>query len=242
MKLKYNFLNKKKIDHVAIIMDGNRRWAKKNKKLKINAYKAGGIAVQKAIQFAIKNCIHSLTLYAFSKENWKRPKKEVSLLMKLFSLFLTNEIKKLNINNIKLNIIGDINRFNSHLKKKIQHATCLTKKNTGLQLNIAVNYSGRWDIVNGIKNIAKKIKIGSLSSKNINEKTVNEFISLHDQPKVDLVIRTGKEYRISNFLLWQIAYSELYFTRILWPDFNEKIFKKAIVNFNKRKRRFGKKT
>lgn len=238
MKSKYNYL-KKKLDHVAIIMDGNRRWAKKNGKLKINAYKVGTLAAQKAIKFAIKNCINSLTLYAFSKENWNRPKKEVYALMDIFNFFLNNEIKKMNIYNIKLNIIGDTSCFNSNLQKKIKKAILKTKKNTGLQLNIAVNYSGRWDIINGIKKIIEKIKKGSLSLKNINEKIVNKFISLHDQPKVDLVIRTGKEHRISNFLLWQIAYSELYFTNVLWPDFNEKTFKKAIVEFNKRERRFG---
>lgn len=237
MKLKYN---KKKPNHIAIIMDGNGRWAEKNKQLRINGHYAGTLAIQKTIKYAIKNKINSLTLYAFSKENWKRPKKEVSNLMKIFEFFLKNEIEKIKKYNIKLNIIGDINQFKNKLKKKIKQAILNTKKNTGLKLNIAINYSGKWDIVQSMQKIAKKIKNKKISIRNINENLINKFISLNDQPKVDLVIRTGKEYRISNFLLWQIAYSELYFTNVLWPDFNEKIFNKAISEFKKRKRRFGK--
>lgn len=237
MRFKYK---KKKINHIAIIMDGNGRWAKKNKKLKINGHQAGLLSIKKTIKFAMKNKIQSLTLYAFSKENWKRPKKEVLNLMKIFEFFLKNEIKKIKKYNVKLNIIGDINQLKHKLKKKIKYAILYTKKNTGLKLNVALNYSGKWDIVQSVKEIAKKIKKGKISHKNINENLINKFISLNDQPKVDLVIRTGKEYRISNFLLWQIAYSELYFTKVLWPDFNEKILKKAISEFNKRDRRFGK--
>lgn len=225
--------------HVAIIMDGNGRWAKLHGKLRIKGHRAGTEAVQKAVKFAIENEIQSLTLYAFSSENWSRPETEVSALMELFTWFLDDEVKNLNIHNVKLTIIGDIGRFKPKLQNRIKHAVELTANNTGLQLNIAANYGGRWDITNAVRLIAEKIKAGSLLAENINEDTVNEFISLHEQPTVDLVIRTGREYRISNFLLWQIAYAEFYFTDVLWPDFDEEAFKSAIVAFNKRERRFG---
>lgn len=237
MRLKYK---NKKLNHIAIIMDGNGRWAEKKKQSRINGHQAGMLSIKKTIKFAIKKKIQSLTLYAFSKENKKRPKKEVLNLMKIFEIFLKNEIKNIKKYNIKLNIIGDINQFKYKLKKNIKNAILYTKKNTGLKLNVAMNYSGKWDIVQSVKKIAKKIKKGKISHKNINENLINKFISLNDQPKVDLLIRTGKEHRISNFLLWQIAYSELYFTNVLWPDFDEKILKKAISEFNKRDRRFGK--
>ncbi|WP_348666583.1 polyprenyl diphosphate synthase [Arsenophonus symbiont of Ornithomya chloropus] len=228
--------------HVAIIMDGNGRWAKKHGKLRIKGHIAGTEAVKKAIKFALENQIQSLTLYAFSSENWNRPENEVSALMELFTRYLGNAIQNLNIHNIKLTIIGDISRFQIELKKLIKNAISVTEKNTGLQLNIAANYGGRWDITHGMRLIAKKIKKGILLPENINEETVNECISLHDQPMVDLVIRTGKEYRISNFLLWQIAYAEFYFTDILWPDFDEIAFRSAVTAFSHRERRFGKTT
>ncbi|WMY96512.1 MAG: polyprenyl diphosphate synthase [Arsenophonus sp.] len=228
--------------HVAIIMDGNGRWAKKHGKLRIKGHIAGTEAVKKAIKFALENQIQSLTLYAFSSENWNRPETEVSALMELFTRYLGNGIQNLNIHNIKLTIIGDISKFQIKLKKLIKNAISVTSKNTGLQLNIAVNYGGRWDITHGMRVIAKKIKKGTLLPENINEEMVNKCISLHDQPMVDLVIRTGKEYRISNFLLWQIAYAEFYFTDILWPDFDEIAFRSAIKAFSNRERRFGKTT
>ncbi|MFP3013421.1 MAG: isoprenyl transferase [Arsenophonus sp. NC-QC1-MAG3] len=241
MKLMYDnhSLQQRIPKHVAIIMDGNGRWAKQHGKLRINGHRAGTEAVQKVVKFAVKNEIQSLTLYAFSSENWSRPETEVTALMELFTWFLDDEVKNLNIHNIKLTIIGDISRFKSRLQNRIKHAIDLTANNTGLQLNIAANYGGRWDITHAMELIAKKIKAGSLLPENINEDTVNKFISLYDQPTVDLVIRTGREYRISNFLLWQIAYAEFYFTDVLWPDFDEKTFKSAIVAFNQRKRRFG---
>ncbi|MGP1939211.1 MAG: isoprenyl transferase [Arsenophonus sp. ET-DL9-MAG3] len=241
MKLIYdnNKLEHRIPRHVAIIMDGNGRWAKQRGKLRIKGHRAGTEAVQKTVKFAIENEIQSLTLYAFSSENWSRPETEVTALMELFTWFLDDEVKNLNIHNIQLTIIGDINRFKPKLQNRIKHAIALTTNNTGLQLNIAANYGGRWDITNAMQIIAKKIKIGSLLPENINEDRINEFISLHDQPTVDLVIRTGREYRISNFLLWQIAYAEFYFTDILWPDFDEEAFRSAIIAFNQRERRFG---
>lgn len=241
MKLMYdnNSLQQRIPRHVAIIMDGNGRWAKKHGKLRIKGHRAGTIAVQKVVKFAVENEIQSLTLYAFSSENWSRPETEVSALMELFAWFLDDEVKNLNIHNVKLTIIGDISRFKPKLQNRIQYAIRLTENNTGLQLNIAANYGGRWDIANAMRLISEKIKAGSLLAENINENIVNKFISLHNQPTVDLVIRTGKEYRISNFLLWQIAYAELYFTDVLWPDFDEDAFKSAIIAFNQRERRYG---
>ncbi|BGI51140.1 MAG: (2E,6E)-farnesyl-diphosphate-specific ditrans,polycis-undecaprenyl-diphosphate synthase [Arsenophonus endosymbiont of Ceratovacuna japonica] len=241
MKLIYknDNLHQQILKHVAIIMDGNGRWAKQNGQLRIKGHQAGIVAVQKAVKFAIKNKIQSLTLYAFSSENWNRPEIEVSALMEIFTYFLFNEIKNLNNNNIKLIIIGDMSKFKFKLQNYIKYAIRLTAHNTGLNLNIALNYGGRWDITNAMKIIAKKIKLGLLLVENINEYIVNKFISLYDQPSVDLVIRTGKECRISNFLLWQIAYSEFYFTDVFWPDFNDDVFKSAIISFNKRKRRYG---
>ncbi|CAL1329175.1 polyprenyl diphosphate synthase [Candidatus Providencia siddallii] len=225
--------------HVAIIMDGNGRWAKKKGKLRIIGHKAGIKSIKNSIRFALTKKINSLTLFAFSSENWKRPEQEIKSLMELFTFTLNNEIKTLHNNNIILKIIGDISRFNKHIKEEILKAQELTKNNNGLKLNIAANYGGRWDIVNSVKQIYKKIKNGELSIKNVNEKTINNYICMNDQKNIDLVIRTGGEHRISNFLLWQIAYSELYFTNVLWPDFNEIAFQDAINAFSKRKRRYG---
>ncbi|ARC53277.1 polyprenyl diphosphate synthase [Candidatus Riesia pediculischaeffi] len=226
--------------HVAIIMDGNRRWAKKNKKSIIRGHLAGVISVQKAIRYALKNNITSLTLFAFSKENWSRSKREISSLVRLFSFFLGKNLsEKFITHDIKLFIIGEIDQFGNSIKKKVQKIVDSTRNNVKLNLNIAINYSGRWDILNSVRKIIREVQDGSILMENIREHTIDQFICLHDQPEVDLVIRTGREHRISNFLLWQIAYSELYFTDILWPDFNEDIFQKAILNFNTRERRFG---
>ncbi|MBC8954102.1 (2E,6E)-farnesyl-diphosphate-specific ditrans,polycis-undecaprenyl-diphosphate synthase [Xenorhabdus sp. PB62.4] len=225
--------------HVAIIMDGNGRWAKKRGKLRVFGHRAGVKAVRSAVSFSVKHNIESLTLYAFSSENWNRPQQEVSSLMELFVFALDNEVKSLHKHNVKLSVIGDISRFSSRLQERIRRSVELTADNTGLQLNIAANYGGRWDLVQGIKQIAEKIKSNELVSEEISEATVGSFINLSQQPEVDLVIRTGGEHRISNFLLWQIAYAELYFTDILWPDFDETSFEGAINAFAKRERRFG---
>ncbi|ARC54279.1 polyprenyl diphosphate synthase [Candidatus Riesia pediculicola] len=226
--------------HVAIIMDGNRRWAKRNGKSTIQGHIAGVTSAQKAIKYALNNNIVSLTLFAFSKENWNRSEKEISSLIRLFSFFLGKKtFERFKIHNIRLFIIGEINQFGKSIQKKVQNIVNLTKNNIKLNLNIAVNYSGRWDILRSIKTIVKKVQEGSILIEDIREHTINRFICLNDQPDVDLVIRTGREYRISNFLLWQIAYSELYFTDILWPDFTEEVFQEAIMNFNMRERRFG---
>ncbi|NRN29435.1 (2E,6E)-farnesyl-diphosphate-specific ditrans,polycis-undecaprenyl-diphosphate synthase [Photorhabdus heterorhabditis subsp. aluminescens] len=225
--------------HVAIIMDGNGRWAKKRGKLRVFGHRAGIKAVRSAVSFAAKHNIESLTLYAFSSENWNRPEQEVSSLMELFIFALDSEIKSLHKHNIKLSIIGDISRFSERLQERIRRSVKLTAENTGLQLNIAANYGGRWDIVQSVQKITQQVKDNLLEPQDITEELVNNYINLSQQSQVDLVIRTGGEHRISNFLLWQIAYAEFYFTDILWPDFDETVFEGAINAFAKRERRFG---
>ncbi|QJC34900.1 polyprenyl diphosphate synthase [Enterobacteriaceae endosymbiont of Donacia piscatrix] len=225
--------------HIAIIMDGNRRWAKKNKKLKYLGHKKGVKTVKKIIGLSLKYKIKALTLYAFSSENWKRSNQEIKFLMNLFQKILDIEAVNLKKQDIRLKIIGNINQLNFSLQKSITKAELLTKNNNKLLLNIAINYGGRWDIINSIKKIAFKIYNRILHPNDINENMINNYICLNNIFPVDLVIRTGGEHRISNFLIWQIAYSELYFTQTLWPDFNEYDFKQALNFFRKRHRRFG---
>ncbi|MCV2518647.1 MAG: polyprenyl diphosphate synthase [Candidatus Lightella neohaematopini] len=225
--------------HIAIIMDGNRRWAKIRGKLSIFGHKRGVQSAKRAIEFAITNNFNVLTLYAFSSENWNRPISEVKSLMNLFKYSLKNGIYNLHNKKVKLKIIGDTSKFEKTLKKLIYNSEKLTKNNNGLNLNIAINYGGRWDIIQGIKKIINKVQKGLIHPNQINEQTLCQVISMNDLDPVDLVIRTGGEYRISNFLLWQIAYSELFFTDVLWPDFDENIFFNAIKFFSQRNRRFG---
>ena len=226
-------------NHVAIIMDGNGRWAQQRKQLRAVGHRAGLKAVRKIVTYAATLGIKVLTLYAFSSENWKRPENEVSALISLFIYALNREMKSLHKNNVRLNIIGNISQFNDDLQNMIINAEQLTKDNSGLVLNVAANYGGRWDILQSTKKMAKQVLDGKITLDDITEERFNSEISMHDFPEVDLVIRTGGEYRISNFLLWQIAYSELYFTDVLWPDFNQTLFDKAIDVFNTRERRFG---
>lgn len=183
--------------HVAIIMDGNGRWAKQRGKLRITGHKAGVESVRNSVRFAVKNKISSLTLYAFSSENWRRPEKEVSSLMELFVFALDNEVKNLHKNNVKLKVIGDIDRFSERLRKRIDKAEALTQNNTGLILNIAANYGGRWDIANSVKQIFAKVQSGELSIDDINEDSINNSICMHDQENVDLVIRTGENIELA---------------------------------------------
>ena len=225
--------------HVAIIMDGNGRWAQQRNQLRTIGHRAGLKAVRKIVMYAASINIKVLTLYAFSSENWKRPEKEVSALLALFIYALNREIKKLNSHNVRLNIIGDISRFNNELQNMIIKAQQLTKDNSGLVLNIAANYGGRWDILQSAKKMATQVVEGKISVDDITEDHFNSAMSMSEFPDVDLVIRTGGEYRISNFLLWQIAYSEFYFTDVLWPDFSQTLFDEAINKFNNRERRFG---
>ncbi|ALD15194.1 UDP pyrophosphate synthase [Buchnera aphidicola (Aphis glycines)] len=225
--------------HIAIIMDGNGRWAQKKGKTRIFGHQAGFKAVKKTVKFALQNKIKILTLYTFSTENQKRPQIEIIALLKLFLFALKNEVKHLNKYNIRLKVIGDLTYFHEELKFYIYNAEKTTLKNNGLVLNIAANYGGKWDIVEGVKKIVSDVQKGCLSIEQIKEEIFSQYLSTNHILPVDLVIRTGGEKRISNFLLWQIVYSELYFTDVLWPDFNASEFKNAINFFSTRQRRFG---
>jgi undecaprenyl diphosphate synthase len=226
--------------HVAIIMDGNGRWAKKKGKIRTFGHKAGVKAVRASVSYALKNNVKVLTLFAFSSENWSRPAEEVGVLMELFKMVLGSEVKKLHKNNVRLKIIGDTSRFDSKLVGKIREAEVLTEKNSSLVLNIAANYGGRWDIVNAAKELATLVQAGQLDVTDIDEELFTSHTCAADLPAVDLLIRTGGEQRISNFLLWQIAYAELYFSEDFWPDFDEAAFQVAVDAFTDRQRRFGK--
>lgn len=225
--------------HVAIIMDGNGRWAQSRSKNRVTGHKAGVETVRSSVTSARELGVKALTLFAFSSENWLRPESEVSVLMELFMFVLTREVKRLHKNGIRFQIIGDISRFSQKLQKKIKDSEELTKNNTDMVLSIAANYGGRWDITQATKHIAEKVQNNELAIDDITETLMNEHISLSDLPDLDLLIRTGGNYRISNFLLWQAAYAEFYFTETLWPDFTNDVFKEAIYSFDKRERRFG---
>ncbi|GGD56922.1 polyprenyl diphosphate synthase [Lacimicrobium alkaliphilum] len=225
--------------HVAIIMDGNGRWAKQRGKIRTFGHKAGVESVRNAVSFARKQGIEALTLFAFSSENWNRPAEEVGVLMELFNLVLKSEVKKLHKNDVRLKVVGDTERFDDKLIERIRAAEKLTADNKSLVLNIAANYGGRWDIVRAARLCAEKVRAGQLEAGDIDESTFYSHICLSSLPELDLLIRTGGESRVSNFLLWQLAYSELYFTPTLWPDFNEHEFSQAISDFAARQRRFG---
>ena len=225
--------------HVAIIMDGNGRWAKRQGKIRAFGHKAGAKSVRRAVSFAANNGIEALTLYAFSSENWNRPAQEVSALMELFVWALDSEVKSLHRHNVRLRIIGDTTRFNARLQERIRKAEALTANNTGLTLNIAANYGGRWDITQGVRLLAKQVQDGTLLPEQITEDMLSQQVCMHELAPVDLVIRTGGEHRISNFLIWQIAFAELFFTDVLWPDFAEQDFEGALHAFVNRERRFG---
>lgn len=225
--------------HVAIIMDGNGRWAKRKGKIRTFGHKAGVESVRASVKYARQNGIKVLTLFAFSSENWNRPAEEVGVLMDLFRLVLNSEVKRLHKNDVKLRIIGDVSRFDQKLIDKIQSAETLTKDNQALVLNIAANYGGRWDIVDAAKKMASKVANNEVDLQDIDESMFDSGTSLSGLPDLDLLIRTGGDHRISNFLLWQAAYAELYFTDTLWPDFNEEAFDKAVEDFADRQRRFG---
>ena len=225
--------------HVAIIMDGNGRWAQLRGKKRAAGHKSGVETVRTTVAAAAKNGVKALTLFAFSSENWQRPESEVSVLMDLFMFVLTREVKRLHKNGIKFNVIGDLNKFSSKLQKMIKESEALTAENTGMVLSIAANYGGRWDITQAAKKLAEKVARQEITAEEITEDSLNEYTCLAQLPELDLLIRTGGDYRISNFLLWQAAYAELYFTDVLWPDFNEIEFTKAMTVFDQRERRFG---
>ena len=224
--------------HIAITMDGNGRWAKSKGKLRIFGHKNGVKSVRDTVEGAAEIGIEYLTLYAFSSENWNRPEREVNALMTLLVSAINKETKTLMDNNIRLSTIGDINKLPSKAQKELQEAIIKTKDNTRMTLVLALSYSGREEIINAVKNIIKDGK----KPKEINEDTFQQYLTTKSVPDPELLIRTSGEYRISNFLLWQIAYSELYFTDTLWPDFRRADLYKAILNYQSRERRFGKTT
>ncbi len=225
--------------HIAIIMDGNGRWAKKRSLPRIAGHREGVKALKEIVKFSAVNGIEALTVYAFSSENWYRPDKEVSLLMDLIVTSLKQQVKDLKKNNIKLRFIGEHTDFPKKVQSSIVEAEKLTSKNTGLELVVAANYGGHWDIANAFKLIYPKIKSDEVSIDDIDEDLINSYIAISDLPVPDLFIRTGGEKRISNFLLWQLAYTELYFTDSLWPDFSTAAFEIALAWFASRERRYG---
>ena len=227
-------------NHVAIIMDGNGRWAKQQGKARVFGHKNGVQSVREAIEASAEIGIQFLTLYAFSTENWNRPKLEVKTLMSLLVSSLRKELKTLQKNNIKLNAIGNLKSLPEKAQNELSDVIEKTKNNTGLTLSLALNYGSREEIVNVIKNISKKVVNKQLDLEEIDEKIINNHLYTFSLPDVDLMIRTSGEQRISNFLLWQIAYAELYFTNTLWPDFKKEHLFNALIDFQHRERRFGK--
>ncbi|KJR30066.1 di-trans,poly-cis-decaprenylcistransferase [Vibrio navarrensis] len=225
--------------HIAIIMDGNGRWAKSKGQPRVFGHKKGVSAVRKTIAAASKLNIQAITLFAFSSENWRRPEDEVGLLMELFITVLSSEVKKLHKNNLRLRIIGDTSRFSERLQKKIAEAETLTASNTGMMINVAANYGGKWDIVQAVQKLAQQVEQGKLGASDIDEDKIAQHLTMADLPDVDLLIRTSGECRISNFMLWQMAYAEMYFTPVYWPDFGEDSLVEAITWFVNRERRFG---
>ncbi|HFD91818.1 MAG TPA: isoprenyl transferase [Gammaproteobacteria bacterium] len=225
--------------HVAIIMDGNGRWAKKRYMPRFAGHKAGVEAVRSIVRYCANKGIEVLTLFAFSSENWRRPEEEVSLLMDLLLTSLQRQVRKLHDNNVRLRFIGDHHAFSPKLSEKIEEAEQLTRDNTGLVLVVAINYGGRWDITQAAREVARRVAQGEIDYEQIDEALMHSCMSLNDLPEPDLFIRTGGEQRVSNFLLWQLAYTELYFTDTLWPDFKEEAFELALESFARRQRRFG---
>jgi undecaprenyl diphosphate synthase len=226
--------------HLAIIMDGNGRWAKQKGLLRTLGHENGTKSVRVVVETAAKLGIENLTLYAFSTENWNRPKLEVELLMNLLINSLKNELKTLQDNDIRLNSIGNIDLLPKSAQKKLQEVIEQTKGNSRMVLTLALSYGSREELINVVKNISNKVKNNIISIDSIDESIINQHLYTHDLPEVDLLIRTSGEHRISNFLLWQIAYAELYFTDVLWPDFKQDDLYEAIISYQKRERRFGK--
>jgi undecaprenyl diphosphate synthase len=240
MQNNYNIDTEKLPQHLAIIMDGNGRWAKQKGMLRVFGHENGTASVRKTVEACAKLGINNLTLYAFSTENWKRPKIEVDTLMNLLIKSLKKELKTLNDNNIKLQAIGNIAQLPSSAFRELNEVIDKTKTNNRMVLTLALSYGSREEILHAIKSISDKVKNNIISIAEIDESIINQHLYTHNLPDVDLLIRTSGEYRISNFLLWQIAYAELYFTDVLWPDFTEDHLYEAIVSYQKRERRFGK--
>ena len=226
--------------HLAIIMDGNGRWAKQKGLIRAFGHENGTKSVRLTVEACAKLGIENLTLYAFSTENWNRPKLEVDTLMKLLISSLKNELETLQKNNIRLNCIGNISLLPPRAKKELLAVIEKTKNNNRMTLTLALSYGSREELLNAVKIISDKVKNNIISIDSLDESIINQHLYTHDLPDVDLVIRTSGEHRISNFLLWQIAYAEFYFTDVLWPDFKEDDLYEAIISYQKRERRFGK--
>ncbi len=226
--------------HIAIIMDGNGRWAKQQGKMRVFGHENGVKTVRRTVEDCVKLKLEYLTLYTFSTENWKRPKIEIDTLMRLLVSSLKKELKTFLKNNVRLNTIGDIASLPSKAHKELLEVMEKTKENTGMTLTLALSYGAREELKNAIQQISVKVKNNIISPENIDETIINTHLYTHDLPDVDLLIRTSGEHRISNFLLWQIAYAELYFIDVFWPDFSEEHLVKAIKNYQNRERRFGK--
>jgi undecaprenyl diphosphate synthase len=226
--------------HLAIIMDGNGRWAKQKGLLRTVGHENGTKSVRTVVETSAKLGIENLTLYAFSTENWNRPRLEVELLMNLLINSLKNELKTLLDNKIRLNTIGNIDLLPKSAQKKLQAVIEKTKDNSRMVLTLALSYGSREELINVVKNISNKVKNNIISIDSIDESIINQHLYTQNLPEVDFLIRTSGEHRISNFLLWQIAYAELYFTDVLWPDFKEEDLYEAIISYQKRERRFGK--
>ena len=226
--------------HIAIIMDGNGRWAKEKGEDRLFGHFHGVESVRNIVEGSAELGIEYLTLYAFSTENWDRPEYEVVGLMELLVSTIRKEVESLDKNNIRLHVIGDMNMLPEYAKNELNEALDITKKNTGLNLIMALSYSGRWELLNAVKSIAWEVKNGRLNVENIDQETLQQYLCTSNFPDPELMIRTSGEYRISNFLLYQLAYAELYFTNVRWPDFRKENLYEAILDYQNRERRFGK--
>lgn len=225
--------------HVAIIMDGNGRWAEARGEARHAGHRAGVASVRSTIEECIRQGIGVLTLFAFSSENWRRPQSEINLLMDLFLTALQREVKRMQTNDIQLRVIGDASAFPEKLQERIRASEHATRRNNRLILQVAANYGGRWDIIEATRRLAAAVRSGDIDPQDIDEKVFARATALNGLPDPDLFIRTGGDQRISNFLLWHCAYTELYFTPVLWPDFDAAEFRAAVTEFSRRQRRFG---
>ncbi|PWK92018.1 undecaprenyl pyrophosphate synthetase [Fulvimonas soli] len=225
--------------HIAIVMDGNGRWAKARHRPRSFGHNAGRKAVREVVEGCLREGVEALTLFAFSSENWQRPEDEVGALMELFVRALDKEVDELHAQGVRLRFIGHLDAFAAPLRERMQAAMARTADAHRLQLNVAVSYGGRWDIAQAARRAAQAVADGALRPEQVDEATLGRYLCLADQPPLDLFIRTGGECRISNFLLWQAAYAELYFTDTLWPDFDQACLRRAIEDYARRERRFG---
>jgi undecaprenyl diphosphate synthase len=240
MSLRVLIDEKRLPQHIAIIMDGNGRWAQEQGQDRLFGHFHGVASVRDIVEGSAELGIKYLTLYAFSTENWDRPKEEVAGLMSLLVETIRKEVPVLNKNNIRMHVIGELSMLPDHARQALQEALDLTSNNTGLNLIMALSYSSRWELVNAVKKIAEDVRSGDLEPESIEKDTLQQYLSTSEFPDPELMIRTSGEYRISNFLLYQLAYAELYFTQTRWPDFRKENLYEAIIDFQKRERRFGK--